>query len=150
MDDLALLLDRQRIVDVITELFVATDERDWRRVVECFAPQVRFDMRSLGGAEPATVPATEIAAGWERGLARLQAVHHQAGNFRVQVRGDEASASCYAIASHYLENPSGRNTRVFVGSYDLGLRRDGSRWRIDRFRFNLKYVDGNPDLEGSA
>ncbi len=42
------------------------------------------------------------------------------------------------------------HTRVFVGSYDFGLRRQDGRWRIDRFRFNLKYLDGNLELEKSV
>jgi SnoaL-like domain len=148
--DLETLLERQRIVDAVTELFVATDRRDWPAVIACFAPQVTFDMRSMTGAPETTVASSEIAAGWERGLAPLAAVHHQAGNFQVRVEGDTAEASCYAIASHYLPNPSGRNTRTFVGSYDLGLRKDAGRWRITRFRFHLKYVDGNAELERSA
>lgn len=147
MDDVRALSDKQEIVEVITELFLATDERDWSRVVACFTPQVRFDMSSLTGAKPSTMAATDIVAGWERGLAPLAAVHHQAGNFRVRLRGDEADAFCYAIASHHRPNPTGRNTRVFVGSYDVGLRWVDGRWRIDQFRFNLKYVEGNPELE---
>ena len=77
-------------------------------------------------------------------------MHHQAGNFKVRLDGDEADAFCYAIASHYLPKPSDRNTRVFVGSYDFRLRKDGARWRIARFRFDAKYVDGNLELEKSA
>jgi hypothetical protein len=36
---------------------------------------------------------------------------------------------------------------VFVGSYDLHLQRVEGRWQIDGFRFTLKYLDGNADLE---
>jgi hypothetical protein len=147
MDDLEKLANRQQVVDVITDLFIATDERDWPAVIDCFTPEVLFDMSSLGGPAAAATPAQAIAAGWERGLAPLAAVHHQAANFRVRLRGDEADAFCYGIASHYRPNPSGRNTRVFVGTYDFGLRKDAARWRISRFRFNLKYVDGNLELE---
>lgn len=150
MDELELLVERQRVVDVITELFVATDRRDWPAVIDCLAPKVAFDMSSLSGVAPSEVEAADIAEGWRRGLAPLTAVHHQAGNFQVRVRGDDAEAFCYAIASHYLPNPSGRNTRVFVGSYDFGLRKEAGRWRITLFRFNLKYVDGNLDLERST
>jgi len=41
------------------------------------------------------------------------------------------------------------NTRTFVGSYDFELLKDAGRWRIAKFKFNLKYLDGNPDLENS-
>ena len=147
MDDLETLSDKQQIVEVITDLFIATDRRDWPGVIACFTQQVTFDMSSLGGPPATLTPAKEIAAGWEKGLAPLTAVHHQAGNFRVWPRGDEADASCYGIALHYRPNPSGRNTRTFVGSYDFGLRREGGRWLIGRFRFDAKYVDGNLELD---
>lgn len=147
MQDLETLSAKQEIVEAITDLFLATDRRDWPAVLECFADQVTFDMSSLGGPPAALVPAKDIVAGWETGLAPLAAVHHQAGNFRAWPRGDEAHAFCYGIATHYRPHPSGRNTRTFVGSYDLGLRRDGGRWRITAFRFDAKYVEGNLELE---
>jgi hypothetical protein len=148
--DVSALLARQAIVDTITTLFVATDARDWESVRACFAPEVHFDMTSLAGGEPRQMSPDEIAAGWEHGLAPIEAVHHQVGNFRVDLRGSEASAFCYGIAYHYRRHPSGRNTRVFVGSYDFGLREDGGRWRINGFRFDAKFVDGNLGLEGDS
>lgn len=147
MDDLKTLSDKQQIVEVITDLFIATDRRDWPGVIACFTPEVSFDMSSLGGPPATLTAAKEIAAAWEKGLAPLSAVHHQAGNFRVWPSGDEAVAFCYGIALHHRPHPTGRNTRTFVGSYDLGLRRDGGRWRIGSFRFEVKYVDGNLELE---
>ena len=41
------------------------------------------------------------------------------------------------------------NTRSFVGSYDFELRKEAGTRRITKFRFNLKYLDGNPNLESS-
>jgi hypothetical protein len=149
-DPVGELLEREAVIDTINELFVATDRRDWASVRECLAPRVHFDMTSLAGGQPADLAAEDIIAGWERGLRLLQAVHHQAGNYRVHVEGDAATAFCYGVAFHYLPNASGRNTRVFVGSYDFHLRKEAQRWRIDRFRFNLKFVDGNLELERSA
>jgi hypothetical protein len=34
-----------------------------------------------------------------------------------------------------------------VGSYDFHLTRIEGRWLIDSFRFNLKFLEGNPELE---
>lgn len=149
MDDLKTLADKQAIVEVLTDLFVATDRRDWAAVEACLAEEVLFDMSSLGGPPAAWTRAKDIAASWEKGLAPLTAIHHQAGNFRVSPRGDVADASCYGIALHYRPNASGRNTRTFVGTYAVGLRRSEGRWRIDRFRFDAKWIEGNLQLETS-
>jgi hypothetical protein len=150
MDDLGSLVAKQQISDVITDLFVATDRRDWDTVLGCFAPEVLLDMSSLTGVAPSTVAARDIVSGWETGLAPLRAVHHQIGNLKIELEPGAAHATCYGTATHYLPNASGRNTRVFVGSYDLTLERDGGRWRITRFRFECKYVEGNLELEKSA
>ena len=141
------LLERDAIAKVLNRLFLATDARDWPRVRECFAEAVHFDMTSLAGGQPARLSPAEITAGWEAGLLPLDALHHQTGNLEVSVCGDEATASCYGVAWHYRRTRSGRNTRVFVGSYDFHLARSGEAWRIDLFRFNSKFVDGNLELE---
>ena len=146
MDDLANLLQRDKVIDTITRLFIATDNRDWPAVRACFTTQVVFDMSSLTGRPPELLDADAIVDAWNRGLRPLAAVHHQAGNFRALVDGDSARATCYAIAFHYRVHPSGQNTRTFVGSYDFRLIDDGE-WRISHFRFNSKFVDGNLELE---
>ena len=147
-DQLQLLLDQNAVIDTLNRLFISTDNRDWEAVKACFASAVLFDMTSMGGGEPATLTPEEIAAAWEQGLSHLEAIHHQAGNYVVTLNGDAADAFCYGIASHYLPNETGKNTRTFVGSYDFHLTRTNDAWRIDAFKFNLKYIDGNTNLEG--
>lgn len=141
------LIDRQDVVDTITKLFVFTDTRRWGDVKALFADKVDFDMTSLAGGAPVVMTPDAITAAWDAGLKPIQSVHHQAGNFLVTIEGDRATASCYGIASHYRPNPTGRNVRTFVGSYDFRLVRKGTAWRIEAFRFNCKYVGGNLDLE---
>ena len=149
-DAVRVLLDKDRIIDTINQLFIATDRRDWPQVRGCFADAVHFDMTSMGGGSAGELTPAQIATGWEEGLRPIEAIHHQAGNYRVDVQEDQASAFCYATASHFRSTRSGRNTRSFVGSYDLHLLRVEGRWLIDSFRFNLKYIDGNRDLEREA
>jgi 3-phenylpropionate/cinnamic acid dioxygenase small subunit len=148
MDTLDIIVRKQEVVDLVTELFVATDQRDWAAVRRCFAAQVHFDM-SRAGAGPATRRTPdEIADGWAEGLKGIEALHHQAGNFRVTVYEDRATASCYGIAYHFRRTRSGHNTRTFVGSYSFVLQRGGHHgWLITSFRFDLKFIDGNPQLE---
>lgn len=140
------LAERQSVIEAIDDLFVSTDRRDWDAVKRRLAPFVLFDMTSLVGGEPARLTAEQIAGSWELGLRPIEAIHHQTGNYRVALSGDEADAFCYGTAYHYRRTKSGRNTRVFVGSYDFHLVRQDT-WRIDRFKFTAKFVDGNLQLE---
>jgi 3-phenylpropionate/cinnamic acid dioxygenase small subunit len=144
------LKDQSDVIAMATRLFVCTDNRDWACVKNVFAPEVVFDMSSLSGAKAETKTPQQIADMWEQGLKPITAIHHQAGNFQATVRGGEADLFCYGVAYHYLPNPTERNTRTFVGSYDFHLVRGEGGWKIDRFKFNLKFIDGNKDLEGAA
>jgi hypothetical protein len=143
------LIDKNQIIETVNRLFIYTDNRDWPRVRALFAPRVVFDMTSLGGGAPVTISPREITDGWDKGLRALEAIHHQTGNYLVEIKGDEAFVFCYGVAWHYLSNRTNRNTRTFVGSYDVHLTAGGGEWKIDKFKFNLKFIDGNPDLEKS-
>jgi hypothetical protein len=77
-------------------------------------------------------------------------VHHQAGNYIVRFSAAEqptAAVQCYAIASHYKEKAKKGQTRQFVGFYDLHLVQTAQGWRLDAFKYNLKYTSGNMELE---
>lgn len=150
MDDLTFLTEKSQIVDIVTELFVATDLRDWPRVQKCFANSVHFDQTSLVGGEPSQVTPADITAGWNEGLKPLKAVHHQIGNLQVALRDEKATVDCYGTAYHYLPNKTGKDTRTFVGSYVFGLTKEAGRWKINSFVYNLKFIDGNKDLEKEA
>lgn len=141
-----LLTDQNDVIAAANRLFICTDNRDWQCVKDVFAPEVLFDMTSLVGGKPSKLTPQQIVDGWDQGLKNLKAIHHQAGNYQVTLKGNEADLFCYGIAFHYLPNPSNQNTRTFVGSYNFHLTRTDAVWKIDRFKFNLKYIDGNKDL----
>jgi hypothetical protein len=137
------------VIETVNRLFIATDNRDWSGVRTCFSDTVLFDMTSVAGGQPVRTTPHNIVDGWEEGLKGLKAIHHQAGNHIVTVRGAEADAFCYGIAIHYLPNPTGRDVRVFVGSYDFHLLKNPEGWRINSFKFNLKFVTGNMNLQAA-
>ena len=149
MDEQALLslLDRESVAEVVNTLFVAVDNRDWATARACLADSVHFDVTSLGAPAPQELSPEQITSAWESGLAPLEAVHHQSGNFLIRVAGDQAECFCYGVALHYRRVRSGNNTRRFVGSYEYRLARRDGRWRITQFKFNAKFVDGNLTLE---
>lgn len=141
------MTDRERIIDRLVRLSIGIDERDWKGVEACFAETVFFDTTSMTGGVPQKLAPSSISAGWRESLESIEKIHHQLGNFLVERNRDEADVSCYGIAYHYREVPSGRNTRIFVGTYDFHLTREVDEWLIDLFRFNLKFIDGNVALD---
>ncbi|AFU03273.1 nuclear transport factor 2 family protein [Nocardia brasiliensis] len=145
MSESATVADRAAIIDVVTRMFVFTDQGKWSELVDrVFTAKVDFDGGFGGGvAERAAV---EIVEDWRVGLGELDAVHHQSGNHLVDVRGDVADVHADAIAVHVKESATQGKTRTFVGSYDIGTVRTPDGWRVSRFHYRLKVIDGNADL----
>jgi len=140
------LFEKDKIIETINTLFICTDNRDWKAVENCFAENVHFDMTSMGAEKVETLAPKQITKMWEEGLSSLEAIHHQAGNHKVEIKDNKAIAFCYGIASHYKKNDSDKNTRTFIGSYNFHLSKIDKDWKIDSFKFNLKYIDGNMNL----
>jgi hypothetical protein len=150
-DLLSQLANKEQIATVITRLFTATDKRDWGQIHELMADAVRFDMSDAGGGKPTDKTPQAITESWEALLRPLWAVHHQVGDLIIHLVNDnQAEATCYGIAYHYLPNVTGKNTRIFVGDYIIGLEKTDIHWKITAFAFHLKFIDGNTELEKSA
>ena len=143
------LLARQAVEDAVVRLFVATDERDWPTLEDCFTNPFVLDMTSMVGGDPAEMTPQQVAQAWAAGFEPLDHVHHQIGNLRTEVDGDNATVKCYGVAFHHRSSAAGLKTRVFVGTYDLSLTHQGDTWRVDRLVFHLSFIDGNLNLETS-
>jgi len=141
------LLDERDVRETVTRVFTATDRRDWKTVEACFSETVAFDMTSLAGGQPARLGPAEITRAWAAGLAPIDRVHHQLGNFEIAIAGDSARASCYGIAFHHRKIAGAHGVRRFVGSYDVRLTRRADGWKIEAFTFDVAFVDGNLELE---
>lgn len=143
-----ILAVRQQVEDLVVSMFVATDERDWETLKTCFTDPFVLDMTSMVGGSPASMTPSQVAAAWAEGFKPLSHVHHQVGNFQTTVNGSAATARCYGIALHHRSEITAEpKTRRFVGTYEFELAQADGRWRIARFRFNLKFIDGNLELE---
>lgn len=143
--DLQVLADRLDVSDTITKLFVYCDQARWADLADSILAENVFFDSGFGGV-PETRTGASIADGWAEGLGALDAVHHQAGNHLIEITGDTALAHADAIAVHLKNDATQGKTRWFVGSYVLGLERSPKGWRINRFEYKLKLIDGNADL----
>ncbi|MCU7549640.1 nuclear transport factor 2 family protein [Chitinophagaceae bacterium LB-8] len=137
---------REQVIEVVNKLFIYTDEQEWAKLQsEVFTEQIQFDMSSLGG-EPKTAMAKEVCESWQKGFEGLDAVNHLAGNYLVTINELTADVFAYATATHFKKAATQGNTREFVGTYNLHLVYTEKGWRIDAFKYNLKYVNGNVEL----
>jgi len=142
------LNSQQAITEVINKLFVYTDEQDWDKLqFEVFDSEVLFDMVSVGAEKVETLSAKDICNMWENGFQGLDAIHHQAGNYIITIQNKSAKVKAYSIASHFKKGATQVNVREFVGSYDIGLVEKENGWRINSFKYNLKYMSGNTELK---
>ena len=138
---------REQVIEVINKLFVYTDYQEWDKLQkEVFTERILFDMSSLG-SEIKTMPAKEVCETWQKGFEGLDAINHLAGNYMVTINELTADVFAYATATHYKKSAKNGNTREFVGSYNLHLIYTDQGWRIDIFKYNLKYVNGNVELK---
>lgn len=139
--------EREQIIELLNRLFYYTDHRIWDKLKsEVFAAEVFMDMTSLGAPSAEKWTAERICDEWAAGFKDLDAIHHQSGNYIVDIEGASADVKAYAIASHYKKEASNGTTREFVGSYDFHLTKENGSWKLDAFKFNLKYMSGNLDL----
>jgi hypothetical protein len=138
--------DKLDVIEVVNKLFVFTDSRSWDKIQsEVFAEDVYFDMSSLGG-EISMMTSKQICELWNEGFKRIDSVNHLAGNYIVNINNDKAVVFAYATATHYKESASNGKTREFVGTYDIELILLDNGWRINKFKYNLKFMTGNQTL----
>ncbi len=138
---------REQVVEVINRLFFYTDYQEWDKLVaEVFTEEVLLDMVSVGAEKAEMLTARQICQAWEEGFKGLDAIHHQAGNYIVDLKEKTAEVKAYAIASHYKKEAANGPVREFIGSYDFQLQLTEKGWRINVFKYNLKYLAGNVEL----
>lgn len=139
---------REQVVEAINHLFYYTDYQLWEQLMEeVFAEEVLMDISSSTSKEAIKMSAQDICDTWKEGFKDLDAIHHQPGNYIVNVSQSKASVKAYAIATHYKKSAQPGNTRKFAGSYDFELEKTEYSWRFTTFKFNLKYMQGSLNLE---
>lgn len=128
--DLATVMDRMAVDEVVTGYAAAVDDGDWADYRALFTPDGRADYRGSGGIEG---PATEVAD-WLAETMRLFPVRqHLIVNRRIRLQdlggypGDTAD-----VRADYVNPMSLESGGDFVcgGRYAFGLLRTEGGWRL--------------------
>lgn len=131
------LLDIEAIRNTEAEYCEAIDEFDIERVIATFTEDCVTDYGpARGGAE---VGHDALRRRWQGQTGGAKHTHHQLGQVRVALRGNEADCVAYAIADHEKKDGS---RITFRYQYRDKLRRTPQGWQISHRRLLFTVVDG--------
>ncbi len=128
--DLAELIDRQQITDLLTRYTRAVDTRNFDDLYEVFTADAVLDYSAPGGP---VGPPSEVVPWIEKGLAGFTRAQHMLGQVAIELDGDTATATAYMYNPMVSTAPDGTEHLWEVGGYyHHTLVRDGEGWRSSR------------------
>jgi hypothetical protein len=125
--DVALLLDRLAIDDLLTTYTLAIDRHDWDGLDDIFTADARIDYTASGGIA-GTYP--EVKQWLATTLPVFGAMQHLLGQKAVELDGDEARVRAYFLNPLAVERPGAEPWRMELGGvYVHSLVRTEAGWR---------------------
>jgi hypothetical protein len=124
-DGLRLLLDRQKIHDVIMRYCRGIDRHDAELVRTTFHDDA---IQNQDGVDRSIADLIEILRNPARGV--MKAITHNVCNEIVEIDGDVANSESYFFACHRLEHEGSYWTWIVNGRYVDRLERRDGVWRI--------------------
>src|ERR1700719_78237 len=140
------LEDRLAILELIGNLALLLDARDWNALERLFADPVHYDRTSLFGGQPETLSPAELMAGYRQALGNLDAVHHLITCHVISLDGDQATCAADMQGTHVLANASGGPMWTVGGRHDYQLTRTPGGWRVAGLTFTLQWANGNMNV----
>lgn len=147
--DLATVMDRLAIDELVTSYAVTVDDADWGAYRELFTPDGRADYRSSGGMEGS---AAEVAD-WLAETMRLFPVRqHLIVNRRLRIQdlggypGDDAEVHADYVNPMRMESG---DDFFSGGRYTFGVLRTDGGWRLRSVVIHEKWRRGSGALDGS-
>ncbi|GAB3889098.1 nuclear transport factor 2 family protein [Microbispora bryophytorum] len=143
MDEIAALVDRAEIVDVVTAVFDTVDAKNWPVCLELFDDEVDADFSSLNGGGPARITAEALVDGWRIGLHAQKQSFHSVSNFAVTVDGAEAHVTTKGYSYNLLDAALGGGMFEVWGVYRLRLVRQAEGWKVTALAFHAWHSRGD-------
>ena len=145
-DILQQLKDKADIQDTILKYATGIDTCNWTLYRSIFADEVAIDFSSYNGNPGTTMSGDDWAAGVQLMLPGFDATQHVLTNFVIDLDGDEAVATVYMKAEHFIANSEGDNSHTLGGYYVHRLKRHGAYWKIHATTLNVTWSRGNRDV----
>lgn len=140
------LYDRLEIIDLLYQYGRGGDLGEWEGLRSVFTEEVEYDFSSLEGAPPVKMRSDEWVAQARSLLTGMKATQHIITNHVINIKGDEATCIAYIHSQHYLPNETKEDTFLVGGYYTGHLVRTSQGWKIDKWKLNVTWTEGNRNL----
>ena len=131
------LRDEADIRELMLTFVRGLDDRDWDAYANTFAEDGEFEI--LGQRR---VGRREIAAGPARDLTKFDRTQHYSTNHRIEIDGDDATASHYLLAIHIPDAARPTEHADIGGRYLCTCRRTSEGWRFSEVRLEVFWTRG--------
>ena len=144
-EDLSWLLDRTRIVEVISRYAAGLDARDWELWRSVFPEETVFDLSSWNDVPGRLLNTDRVVAAQARMFAELSVTQHFITNHRVEITGDSARVLAHMRAEHWIDTTDEDQCARYTmfGYYDDDLIRTPDGWKISRMQLRVTRTQGD-------
>ncbi len=141
--EIAKLIDRAAISDIVTSYAASVDGRDWDRFRSLFLDSVFIDFRSFDSRLYRQLPLDELVT-ITRALDAFDATQHLSTNHVHSINGDQARCVSYMHAGHFLTREGQQYACFLYGHYTYELQRVAGLWKIHRYGLQVTAQHGDP------
>ena len=137
-EQLAWLVDREAIRDLISSFGVSIDDRDQQRFAANFTEDGVLDAGWGGRIEgrAAIAAMTGLPATWR--------TQHLFGNIVIDLQGDRATCRSYVVATHIFDLTDMTQKARAGGWYEQEIVRTADGWRFSYVKLVLVWADERP------
>lgn len=140
------------VKEVLYDLVMAADERDWDRMEARFAEDVEIGYHTTADPEAPIEPPTvrkakDIRKNWEDLFAHTRGTQHSITNLVVEIDGDTATSKAYVTSFHVaLPRLNADQWHQTFGAYRHKYQRIDGVWRVTSMVYKQLYAVGNPSF----
>lgn len=134
------------IIQTITTLFEAADERNWQKLMGVMCETVLLDYSSMNGNPAASLTPQQITGSWAAFLPGFDKTHHRLFDFKVKENDKVAEVHFGGNAAHWIES----DCWIVEGTYDVKLLWHNHQWMVSAMKFNFEKQSGHTELPALA
>ena len=134
------LSDKEQIREIVTNVALMQDMKQWERLEHYFVKQPFIDNKSISGEMPAMIPKKRLIDGWRREIGSyFYATRHFIRRLAVRmVNSRRAKVSTSVEHMHYVADRGDRYVWTVKGTIDyIFVKTSTGSWKISQMIFKM-------------